>query len=157
VTKQIVIMVALVACMIAVPGPSAADPVHLSVSAQAGPSTDTGLFNGTHLLSSSEAKAARFAADSGMASTLDMIAMHWFQTCLHHLSVCMPDGRLDAMLSLTDQTTLIGHLTLDEYAALAEVAAVIEMFLTPGTLIVRFLGGAWPGSALSIFETSFPF
>jgi len=59
------------------------------------------------------------------------------------------------MLLLTDQTTLIGHLTLDQYASLAEVATVTEMYLTPGTLTVRFLGGAWPGSGLSVFETSF--
>jgi hypothetical protein len=154
--KRIVTMVALVACMIGVPGPSAADPVHSSVSAQAGRSTDTGLFKGMHLLPSNEAKAARSAGDSGMTSTLDVMAVHSFQTCLHNLTICMPDGRLDAMLSLTDQRTLIGHLTLDEYATLAEVATVIEMYLTAGTLTVRFMGGAWPGSALSIFETSFP-
>jgi hypothetical protein len=68
----------------------------------------------------------------------------------------MPDSRLDTMLLLTDQTTLIGHLTLDEYASLAEVAMVTEMYLTADALTVRFLGGAWPGSVLSIFETSFP-
>jgi len=154
--KQIVTMVALFACMVGVPGPSAADPVYSSVSAQAGRSTDTRLFNETQLLLSSEAKAARFARDSGMMSTLDMMAVHSFRTCLHNLSACMPDGRLDALLSLTDQTTLIGHLTLDEYAALAEVATVIDMYLTADALTVRFLGGAWPGSDLSIFETSFP-
>jgi hypothetical protein len=127
--------VALGACIIGLPGPSAADPVHGSVSAHTDSSTDTRLLK---------------------ASTLETMAEHSFQTCIRNLSVCMPDGRLDTRLSLTDQTTLIGHLTLEEYAALAEVSAVIEMYLTAGALTVRFLGGAWPGSALSIFETSFP-
>ncbi len=71
-----------------------------------------------------------------------------------------PDSRVDAPLSTkvspTGQTTLIGHLTLEEYASLAEVANVIEMYVTEGTLMVRFVGGAWPGSVLSVFETSFP-
>jgi hypothetical protein len=75
-----------------------------------------------------------------------------------YICLCARRERLDALLSLTDQTTLIGHLTFDEYAALAEeVATVIDMYLMAGTLAVRFLGGAWPGSALSIFEMSFPF
>ena len=154
--KQMITMVALVACMIGVPGPSAADPVYSSVSAEAGRSTDTGLFKGTQLLPSSEGEGTSLRRDSDMASALNMMAVHSFRTCRHNLSVCMPDGRLDALLSLTDQTTLIGHLTLDEYAALAEVATVIDMYLTADALTVRFLGGAWPGSALSVFETSFP-
>jgi hypothetical protein len=133
--RQIVTMVALGACIIGLPGPSAADPVHGSVSAHTGSSTDTRPLK---------------------ASTLETMAEHSSQTCLRNLSVCLPDGRLDTRLSLTDQTTLIGHLTLAEYAALAEVSAVIEMYLTAGALTVRFLGGAWPGSALSVFETSFP-
>lgn len=82
--------------------------------------------------------------------------MQSFETCLFKVSVCMPDGRRDTMLLLTDQTTLIGHLTLDEYASLAEAAKVTEMYLTEDALTVRFLGGAWPGSVLSVFETSFP-
>jgi hypothetical protein len=67
----------------------------------------------------------------------------------------MPEDRLDTMLMLTDPTTLIGHLTLDEYVTLTEVTTVIEMYLTEDTLNVRFFGGAWPGSRLSVFETSF--
>jgi hypothetical protein len=74
-------------------GPSAADPVYSSVSVQAGRSTDTRLFKVTQLLPSSELKAPRFARDSGMTSTLDMIAVHLFQTCLTNISVCVPDGR----------------------------------------------------------------
>jgi len=75
--------------------------------------------------------------------------------CGPDLSVCMPEDRLDTMLMLTDPTTLIGHLTLDEYVILTEVTTVIEMYLTGDTLNVRFFGGAWPGSRLSVFETSF--
>jgi hypothetical protein len=91
--KQIITMVALLACMIGVPGPSAADPVYSSASVQAGRSTDRRLFKVTQLLPSSELKAPRFARDSGMTSTLDMIAVHLFQTCLTNISVCVPDGR----------------------------------------------------------------
>jgi hypothetical protein len=75
--------------------------------------------------------------------------------CGRNLPVCMPEDRLDTMLMLTDPTTLIGHLTLDEYVTLTEVTTVIEMYLTEDTLNVRFFGGAWPGSRLSVFETSF--
>jgi len=75
--------------------------------------------------------------------------------CSWDLSVCMPEDRLDTMLMLTDPTTLIGHLTLDEYVILTEVTTVIEMYLTEDTLNVRFFGGAWSGSRLSMFETSF--
>jgi hypothetical protein len=91
-----------------------------------------------------------------MTITLDMKSMHSVETCLLKLSVCMPDGGLGTMLLLTDQKTLIGHLTLDEYASLAEGATVTEMYLTADALTVRFLGDAWPGSVLSVFETSFP-
>lgn len=75
--------------------------------------------------------------------------------CIEQFSMCKPDYRVDALLLLTDQTTLIGHLTLEEYASLAEIAAVTDMYLTQGRLTVRFFGGAWPGSLLSVFETSF--
>jgi hypothetical protein len=75
--------------------------------------------------------------------------------CDLNLSVCMPEDRLDTMLMLTRPTTLIGHLTLDEYVSLTEVTTVIEMYLTEGVLNVRFFGGAWSGSRLSVFETSF--
>ena len=71
-------------------------------------------------------------------------------------SVCMPDDTLHTTLIVTDQRTLIGHLTLDEYASLAEIAAVTDVYLTENALTVRFLGGAWPGSVLTVFETSFP-
>jgi hypothetical protein len=145
--KQILTMVAMVTCMIGVPGPSDADPVHGSVSRQASRYVDAGVVKGPGLRPSDWAAVSDFVADSGISS---------FETCIWHLSVCMPESRIDTMLLLTDQTTLIGHLTLDQYASLAEVATVTEMYITPGTLTVRFLGGAWPGSVLSVFETSFP-
>jgi hypothetical protein len=145
--KQILTTVAVVTCMIGVPGPSDADPVHGSVSPQASSYVDAGILKGPRLPAFDGAAVSDVVADIGIAS---------FETCIWHLSRCMPESRIDTMLLLTDQTTLIGHLTLDQYASLAEVATVTEMYLTAGTLTVRFLGGAWPGSALSIFETSFP-
>lgn len=70
--------------------------------------------------------------------------------------VCMPEGTLDPMIMLAGPVTLIGHLTLDEYTSLAELPYVTEMYISgQGTLTVKFFGGAWPGSLLSIFQTSF--
>ena len=154
--KEIVAMVALLACIAGVPGPSDADPVHWSLNFKPSSHTDKDLLSGAHLFPSGQAYATGFPEDRGTAATLEMMGVQSFETCLFKLSVCMPHGRLDTMLLLTDQTTLIGHLTLDEYASLAEIATVTEMYLTGGALTVRFLGGAWPGSVLSVFETSFP-
>lgn len=145
--KQILPMVAVLTCMVGVSGPSDADPVNVSVNPQASRYVGAGVVNGPGLRLSDCAAVSDFVPDSGIAS---------FETCIWHLSVCMPESSIDTMLLLTDQTTLIGHLTLEQYASLAEVATVTEMYVTPGTLTVRFLGGAWPGSVLSVFETSFP-
>ena len=154
--KEIVAMVALLACIAGVPGPSDADPVHWSLNFKPSSHTDKDLLSGAHLFPSGQAYATGFPEDRGTAATLEMMGVQSFETCLFKVSVCMPDGRLDTMLLLTAETTLIGHLTLDEYASLAEVATVTEMYLTADALTVRFLGGAWPGSVLSVFETSFP-
>ena len=145
--KQILTMVAVLTCMVSVSGLSDADPVNVSVNLQASRYVGAGVVNGPGLRLSNWAAVSDIVPDSGIAS---------FETCIWHLSVCMPESSIDTMLLLTDQTTLIGHLTLEQYASLAEVATVTEMYVTPGTLTVRFLGGAWPGSVLSVFETSFP-
>ena len=145
--KQILTMVAVLACMVGVSSPSDADPVHWSVSHEASRYVGAGIVSGPGLRLSDWAAVSDSVPNSGIAP---------FETCMWHLSVCMPESSIDTMLLLTDQTTLIGHLTLEQYASLAEVATVTEMYVTPGTLTVRFLGGAWPGSVLSVFEASFP-
>jgi hypothetical protein len=71
------------------------------------------------------------------------------------LSMKDRDSSLGAMIFPTDQTTLIGHLTREEFASLAEIARVIEMYIVEDGLLVRFAGGAWPGSLFSVFETLF--
>ena len=87
-----------------------------------------------------------------MGARLELV----LSACAETFSICKPDTNVNALLMVTDQTTLIGHLTLDEYASLREIAAVTDMYVTKETLTVRFIGGAWPGSLLSVFEASFP-
>jgi len=61
-----------------------------------------------------------------MGARLELV----LSACAETFSICMPDTKVDAMLMVTDQTTLIGHLTLDQYASLREIAAVTEMYVT---------------------------
>jgi hypothetical protein len=101
----------------------------------------------------------RFADDSTvdapLTAALSLSDAGVFSTCRQNVSVCLQEDRLDTMLMLTVPSTLIGHLTIDQYVSLAEIATVTEMYLTEDALIVRFSGGAWPGSQLSVFETAF--
>jgi hypothetical protein len=81
---------------------------------------------------------------------------HSFGGCFVDPSVCMRDTMLYPVIILSGPITLIGHLSLDEYTSLSEIAYVTAMYVSAeGSLTVRFFGGAWPGSLLSVFQTSF--
>ena len=137
--NRIFTILGLVTCLSGVPVPSDADQVEWPLSGKT--YTNGGSVNGTLLVSSDQANVRAFSSDA--------------EACIEQFFLCIPGNSVDAVLLLTDQTTLIGHLTLDEYASLAEIAAVTDMYLTEDALTVRFFGGAWPGSVLSVFETSF--
>lgn len=142
--KGIFTILGLVTCLSSVPATSDAVPVQWPLSDTT--KANAGLVMGTQLRSSDQD-----VLSGGSSRERDINSA----ACIEQFSMCKPDYRVDALLFLTDQTTLIGHLTLDEYASLAEIAAVTNIYLTEGALTVRFFGGAWPGSLLSVFETSF--
>ena len=149
--KALVPILGLVTSINGIAVTALADPVPWPFGYQTSRSMNTGLLNGTDVASSVHASGG-FSPNDELVAMPELV----LAACAETFSICMPDTRVDAMLMVTDQTTLIGHLTLDQYASLREIAAVTEMYVTEGTLTVRFIGGAWPGSLLSVFEAAFP-
>lgn len=143
--KRWLTILALVGSMTGFPGPSQADTVGWFAG-----SWLSRYANGAHLMAQMEsAQSEVFGMDGqGDSNTEILLTAAWTVRGVGSLPI-------ENMVARTDPTTLIGHLTLEEYTALAEIATVTELYITQGILTVKFLGGAWPGSLLSVFETSF--
>ncbi len=158
--KQLLTMLVLIGSIAGLSALSLADTIPWFRNSSGSLYTSGARFNGLDLTSVWEDAAwmspeVDSGLDAPLIGSLNMTGASAFSMCRRSPSVCVPEGRLDTMMMLTDPTTLIGHLTLEEYASLAEIATVTEMYLTEGTLTVKFFGGAWPGSLLSVFQTTF--
>ncbi len=140
-------ILALVGSMMGVPGPSQADTLAWFAGSWLSRYANMARVSGLEAVGSvrSEAVTMDWLGDSG---TDILLRAAW---TVRGVDVLLTGD----VVARTDPTTLIGHLTLEEYTALAEIATVTELSITPGTLTVKFLGGAWPGSLLGVFETSF--